>query len=260
MSIKPPNGPWEPIKFGDKPKGNLAVYYSDDLGRLPVRWVTKPGDNKADPNIETGTYGLFTTCWRGMRSAAVRQGRPWLFFTSKWGEKRVLSGMYHLKWYASQPVGGERDYALAADDVHFVEDPIPLSRIDELCGTDYSEFFRGHRVVNNSASHKIIDLLEEQTNATEQHVEEIHRLERFNKQHSGFRHAGFGKQDQFSWEDAKPILAGPHPAAIKEDQSNQSPTGKWKCNACGEEVENKALLRKCRHCEAIGTLEAITDD
>ena len=81
------------------------MYYSEPLARWPVREITRPGDNKSDPNIETGTYGLFSTCEPGMRNRIVHDGAATIFFltTRKRGEGRVLSGYYHVGWYTEEP-------------------------------------------------------------------------------------------------------------------------------------------------------------
>ena len=54
------------------------MYLADDLSRLPVRHITRPHDNKSDPNIETGTYGLFSTCENQMRSGIVNRGAQYI--------------------------------------------------------------------------------------------------------------------------------------------------------------------------------------
>ena len=54
-SIKPPRSPWILLSSESDSGGYLSFYYSDDMSPLPVRWVTKPGDNKSDPNLETLT-------------------------------------------------------------------------------------------------------------------------------------------------------------------------------------------------------------
>lgn len=67
--------------------GYLSVYLSEPLARYPIRHVTRPADNKNDPNIETGTFGLFSTCEQQMRAKIVREGRSYLFFATKYREK-----------------------------------------------------------------------------------------------------------------------------------------------------------------------------
>src|SRR5450631_819859 len=56
--VRPPSPPWREIAIRRPPTGYLSFYIADDLSRLPVRAVTLPGNNKADPNLETATYGL----------------------------------------------------------------------------------------------------------------------------------------------------------------------------------------------------------
>src|SRR5262245_56992187 len=135
QSVKPPEAPWLRLKKGGY--GYLTIYYSDEMSRLPVRWVTKPGDNKSDPNVETKTYGLFSTCSRQMRAGAVRDGAEYLFFACRRKEERVLAGYYRLGWYAETGFE-DGDYCLAASQAHFVEHPIPLTVVDKKCGTDVS--------------------------------------------------------------------------------------------------------------------------
>src|SRR6266568_2401005 len=88
----PPNPPWAPMSQEGDGGGCLSVYYSDDMSPLAVRWITKPGDNKSDPNLETMTYGLFSTCSKAMRSGIVKRGAEYLFFATRRGGTRVLSG------------------------------------------------------------------------------------------------------------------------------------------------------------------------
>jgi len=169
--------------------------------------------------------------------------------------------MYHLQWWTPQPAGGDNDFALAADSMHFVEEPIPLVRVDELLGSDYSDnAFRQHRIVDHDTCLDMASLLRRQVDASDLYIEEIYRLQRFNLSRGGYRNLSLGQEKPFTWEDAAPILTDPHPAAVEEDISNQSATGKWKCRNCEGEIRNKARLRRCRQCGAIGTLEAITDD
>ncbi len=94
--------PWKAVN--DKGLGYLSVYFSDPLARWPVREITRPGDNKSDPNIETGTYGLFSTCEPGMRNRIVHDGAATIFFmtTRKRGAGRVLAGYYQIGWFTEE--------------------------------------------------------------------------------------------------------------------------------------------------------------
>src|SRR5688572_11222634 len=94
QTMTPPNAPWVQLTPSEDAGGYLSVYYNDDLSRLPIRWVTKPTDSKSDPNLETLTYGLFSTCSLGMRSGIVTRQSKFLFFTTMRRHERVLSGYY----------------------------------------------------------------------------------------------------------------------------------------------------------------------
>src|SRR3954471_24861893 len=104
---------WIPLTVQSE-GGYLSFYYSDDISPLPVRWVTKPGDNKADPNLETGTYGLFSTCSLSMRSGVVKRKIGIIFFCTRTKAGRELTGFYEPRWFTQGPLG-QRDYCLAAD-------------------------------------------------------------------------------------------------------------------------------------------------
>src|SRR5438309_11963638 len=99
MSLIPPAPPWK--ELNNRPgAGYLSIYYSDDLSALPVRFVTKVGDNKSDPNLETLTYGLFSTCSPSMRSGFVKRSAQYIFFATLRPVGRVLTGFYSVRWYA----------------------------------------------------------------------------------------------------------------------------------------------------------------
>src|SRR5437868_15491701 len=121
MDYAPPNAPWQEIQ-NPTGAGYLSVYYSDDLSPLAVRFVTKPGDNKSDPNLETLTYGLFSTCSPSMRAGVVQRQYSYIFFTTKRAAGRVLSGFYHIQWYVPANSPRTNDFYLAADQAHFVAD------------------------------------------------------------------------------------------------------------------------------------------
>ena len=72
VPVMPPATPWTALEVDTPAIGYLSVYLSEDLSKLPIRAIAKPYDNKSDPNIETGTYGLFSTCERGMRAGIVK--------------------------------------------------------------------------------------------------------------------------------------------------------------------------------------------
>ncbi len=249
VSVEPPNPPWQKLNPSSEAGGYLSFYYSDDLSRLPVRWVTKPGDNKSDPNLETLTYGLFSTCARSMRSGIVTRRCSHLFFVTTRKDERVLTGYYHLRWYADGVFGGMRDFCLVADRARFIEKPMPLTEVDRRCGTHLAGLFRGMRLLSPKECKKMARLIDTRPDATAAYLEEIDRLERFNLKHGGYRYIAWKQTDKFSWNLARHYLQKTPSAVL-----NSSPSGLWVCVTCTESTGNKALLKRCPHCGAVGTL------
>lgn len=253
-SIAPPNSPWRELDSPEDSSGYISIYYSDDLSSLPVRWVTKPGDNKSDPNLETLSYGLFSTCAPSMRSGAVKRRSSYLFFATSRKKERVLTGYYHLRWYAHGALG-ETDFCLAADKVKFIYEPISLKKVDRSCRTNVSDWFRNMRLLTGDECGRIVNLLKDEPDATADYLGEIDRLERFNLRHSGYRYPSWKRKEKFSWEIAPDLLNVNQGKQKPQKVPNTSPSGLWKCESCSQIVKNKALLKRCPHCEGVGTLK-----
>jgi len=172
--------------------------------------VTRLGDSKADPNIETLTYGLFSRCDRAARSGIVKHGWRYLFFVTNRGGPRFLTGFYLVRWYATLCTAA-KDFCLAADEGWFVEDPIPLADVDAVCSTDLDRQWRNcRRLDSHEACKGMESLLRARPNGLEEYLAEVDRLERFNLMHGGFRYFS-GKvkvKKAFSWgcKKAKCIL------------------------------------------------------
>ena len=198
----PPNPPWQELKRDSSAGGYLAYYYSDNLSPLPVRAVTKLNDNKADPNLETLTYGLFSRCGRAMRRGIVRKGASYVFFVTRWNDGRALVGYYSLRWYA-EIAGDEHDYALAANTMRFIAEPIPLAEVDRTCGTATDRAFRIYQKVGPADTCTLKSLIDGMRDATQEYLEEIDRLERFNLRYTGFRYVSFAEREKFSWRSPR---------------------------------------------------------
>jgi hypothetical protein len=262
QNISPPNSPWQGLEQTESSGGYLSIYYSDNLSRLPVRAVTKSGDNKSDPNIETMTYGLFSTCSRSMRCGIVDKKSRYLFFATARNKIRVLSGYYDLGWYALTISAAERDFCIAAKKAMFIAEPIPLSEIDRLCATDLSKWFRGIRSLSAETANKLRDILDTRGDATSEYLAEIDRLERFNLKHGGYRYISWKQEEKFSWEIAKRYLSVMSKAEQAKDikkVKNSTQNDRWTCNNCSQTITNKALLRRCPNCGELATLRAAVD-
>lgn len=258
MSHAPPNAPWKELACDPAEAGGFAlVYYSDDLSRLPVRFVTKPGDNKADPNLETLTFGLFSTCNRSLRSSAVARRNPYLFFITKRGNTRVLSGYYHIRWYTEGVFRGMKDFALAADEAKFLDPPIDVSEVDRQCGTRLRKWFRSYRLLSPKECSRIVNFVRRKPDATEEYVSEIDRLEHLNLRYGGFRYISWKQSDKFSWVLAGGYLKNISASGSKDRVFNASATNTWKCRSCDATIRNKALLKRCPDCGELGSLRAV---
>jgi hypothetical protein len=246
--VRPPSPPWREIAIRRPPTGYLSFYIADDLSRLPVRAVTLPGNNKADPNLETATYGLFSTCERLMRAGIVARGIEYIFFlTNPKSAGRRLTGYYRLRWYYEHARG---DFAVAATEQHFVMPALSPSDLFPALRSLVFSHFRGYKSVDAEATAALLEALHARPDATTDYLGEIDRLERFNAYHTGNRH--WNSKQPFSWEVARGYLrTGIEPAA----KSNVSPTNQWRCKQCSAVVYNRALLRSCPHCQGLGTLE-----
>ena len=206
--VHPPNPPWISLKPGAGDKAALSFYYSDPLSDIPVREVSHKNDPKPDPNLETWTFGLFSTCDRGMRAGIVRQGIELHFFCTNRGGVRVLTGYYLYGWYYKVPPikeGSKQslldDYMLAAKEARFVAPGFPLHDLTGyLRGVRLDSWFRTFRYIDGETADGLLLLLKDTPDATSQYISEIHRLEQFTSERDGCIYRK--KSTGFSWDVA----------------------------------------------------------
>lgn len=248
----PPNRPWQPLQREEPEQGYVSIYYSDPLARYPVRHITKLGDNKSDPNIETQTYGLFSTCEESMRRSVVNNGRPWIFFIANLkGIGRALTGFYEIGWYAPGP-SGARDIALAASQSRFI-DPIPLTEISGGVGETVRRRFRLYMGVNAAEAETLRQLIESSPDRTGAYLSEVKRMESYSRSITGFTYPTWERDRSFGADEAKTYLT-PRRGAAAEEAGNTSPTDLWHCVECKEVISNVSRLKLCPKCQKIGTL------
>jgi hypothetical protein len=251
----PPARPWVQIVPPEPVIGYAAVYYSDPTSRLAVREVTRPGDNKSDPNFETGTFGLFSTCERSMRSGVHgRQASRLFFLTSHAGQPRAVTGYYELGWWAWGKLSGSpHDVCLAAREVWFIENPIPVDKLPEPARSALSTRFRTTKLLSPKVTAQLERLIRSRPDATSAYIEEIDRLERFNMRYSGYR--CWQRNDPFFWSHTRHLVGAKPPESVSRAIRNSSETGRWICNSCSHELPNQSRLKECPACHGIDTLE-----
>ena len=162
-NVRPPNPPWCDLQPRDSAGGFLSFFLRDELSGMAVRAVTLPGNNKSDPNIETGTYGLFSTCCQDMRAGAVARRCRWLFFLTRQNGERVLAGYYRIRWYARGPLvlsGRSADYLLAAEEMRFVHPTVPIRDLPDQAKKTVARRFRTFKYRRRSCGARLSEDLE----------------------------------------------------------------------------------------------------
>lgn len=209
-AASPPPGPgWRELSDGSDGASYVSVYYSDPLARHPVRHVTRRRDNKSDPNLETATYGLFSTCGLRMRGKLVREGRPHLFFVTNRGQGRVLTGYYEVGWYAESTGGAAHgDYALAARSLRCIA-PVPLTSLPPAARDVLVPPFRSCRPLDPGVCIVLVDVVYSADDLTCAYVAEIDRLERYALSASGFRYPSWSRRKGFHTDDMAPATSAP---------------------------------------------------
>lgn len=238
-------------------EGVLSYYYSEDAAAVPIRAVMLANNNKSDPNIETATYGLFSTCSSRTRSGIVRRGTGYMFFVTQRDGGRMITGYYRLKWFTPGSLGG-RDFAVAADHVHFIAPGIRVQDLPAELRSHCGKRFRLSLGLDSVQTCALLWVLDRHPNQVGRYREEIDRIERLNMHLTRFRYVAWRRTEPFSWEAARLYLPAanewrltpPAPSRHK----NKSRSDWWKCTKCGKRTPSKALLKICPWCEKQATL------
>ena len=173
LNVKPPNRPWEKLIPRDD-RAVIGWHYSDSNTKIPIRDVSHRTDAKADPNIETMTYGLFSTCNKPMRKSIVKNKISTVFFcTSREKAIRVCTGYYKIGWYYEFSDG---DYMLAAEKCRFVSPGFPLKQLNDYLGYPIGDWFYLWKYIEANYAKKLLDLIDSTPDFTSKYVKEISRL------------------------------------------------------------------------------------
>src|SRR6266852_3204519 len=256
--LKPPAPPWlELVPTDDAGEGVLSFYYSEDEAAVPIRAIMLPNNHKSDPNIETATYGLFSTCSQRTRAGIVERGTRYMFFVTQRGGCRMLTGFYRLRWYTPGNLPG-RDFAVAADHVHFIDPGLPLRHLPDAVRSHCTKRFRLSFRLDAPITQVLLDVLNSSPNAIERYLGEVDRIERRNMRLTGYRYVAWRRKEPFTWEEARLYLPGIGQSSATPAGSARrimtSRSGKWRCTHCGELTSSDALLRLCPSCKQPSTL------
>lgn len=213
---------WLKLDKNPEVTGHIAYYYSDQKAELPIRGIRKQCDSKADPNIETRTYGLFTTCMPPARKNIVERGDSYLFLFTKWKGQRMFTGYYELDEYIdtglTPKANGKdrkfRDLALRAKRLHFVRNGIPLEG-DRWKVITADSFNNGHidaygprdfKQIDADMTRRLKKMLDKQQDITNEYVKEIKRLEEENFRNYGYRYPSWLRKEGFSDEHIRGFI------------------------------------------------------
>jgi hypothetical protein len=235
----------------------VSVFYSSPLARWPVRDIPRLKDNKSDPNLETMTYGLFSTCEPVMRGSIVDRRIGEIFFiTNREDQGRVLVGSYQLGWHRPGPLSGaSKDYVLAAKTARFI-DPIRLGDIAGAAGVALRNWFRCFKIIDPPEAEQLRGIINSAPDRTDRYLEEITRLERQSEKVTGFRYPTWERTAPFTWDGADSYLDVAD--GDGEKVRNSSGSGRWRCLQCEQTISNSARLKLCPHCHAVGTLRPVS--
>ena len=203
--VRPPNPPWIPVEAGDGERAAaLSFYYSDPRSEIPVREVSHKNEPKGDPNIETLTFGLFSTCDKPMRATIVKEGINLHFFcTSRAGHVRVLTGYYRYGYYYKVPKTRD-DYMLVAQKGRFVSPGFPLQDLIPYL-RKASLRLRTFRYLDKVTANLLLLLIEDTPDATSKYRSKIRRLEKLSLSRDGYLYRR-RYPSGFSWDIAPSVM------------------------------------------------------
>ena len=209
IDVRPPREPWVKLDITDD-RAALAIYLSDPNTNVPIRDVSNKNDPKADPNIETLTFGLFTYCHKQMRKNIVNNGIELLFFCTQRRDKylngdyektrarRVLTGYYKIGWYYEVESG---DFMLAAKSGKFVFPGFPLDSLSTyLYGDNLDTKFYQWKYLHDRTPKLLSNLIDDTPDATQMYLSEISRLEE--EAMSKYEFMYRKRTEGFTWLDA----------------------------------------------------------
>ncbi len=194
----PASIPWQDYRGAET---GMAVFYaSDPVSELPIREVPEetPSEVLAEPNYETGTYGLYGCSRAKIRSSFVKSKLRYLFFMTKYAgtnaehmDSLVVTGFYHIAQTANVQklhirylsdyscLTDDTCYALRADETHFlsIENAFVLTpEILKSWGYSSRVTKQTRIVLDEEKTAELLEYIRSKPNAVDEYIEETKRL------------------------------------------------------------------------------------
>lgn len=258
----PPGPPWVEHTVDPTAPSNINIYYSSERTRVPVRRVNEAANPKSDPNIETFSYGLCSTCTRDVRERIVDEGRPEIFFVTNVDGRRQLVGYYSIGWYSRGPVLPsfyrrgkiQADFRLVADRVELTYPTVDLQSFAREYALE-DELLTGFRkkTVPGDVADLLRSAVDSGPDAYEKYVNAARRLEQYNQQHYGTTYPNWGRTGSFTMETIEEYVHPPETIDVERfpwDDYEYENKERWECYQCSYEFTNGAPLKLCPECQA----------
>lgn len=200
---EPPNKPWKPLIENDS-RAILTFYYGDSNSSIvPIRDISHKYDPKVEPNYETSTYGLFSTCNPPARKSIAVNGIRYNLFCTRRKNARVLTGYYEYGWVFEYK---KNDYMLAARKTRFISPGFPL---DELVyytkDISINRRFRCWKYLSSKTALKLIHLINSTPNSINDYINETKKQEKETVNNYGKIY--HKRIKGYSWIDAETLLS-----------------------------------------------------
>jgi hypothetical protein len=191
--------PWQDYRGSDS--GMVVPYSSDPVSELPIREVPEewPSDVIADPNYETGTFGLYGCGKANVRNAFFKAKMRYLFFMAKYEganaeylDRFLITGFYRINWTADVQklhirylneyscIGTSACMALRADESHFVslDDAYEVTAEQAEAWGSSSRITRQSRFsLDEEQTSALLEHLRSKENIVEEYIQETKRLQ-----------------------------------------------------------------------------------
>ncbi len=106
---------------------------------------------------------------------------------------------------------GKADYWLAADETRFLDRGFPLADLTGyLRGMRLDARFRRYLYLDQGTAVRLLGLVKDTPDKTQEYLQEIQRLEAENLQKHGFTYPNWKKKEGFDWNWARKYLGAKH--------------------------------------------------